>query len=97
MKKIDEIKHILKSHKEIMAEKYHVKEISVFGSYVRGDQVSGSDIDILVEFSKPVGLIKFIELEEYLSELLKTKVDLVPKSGIKIALKDSILSEAVSV
>ena len=84
MKKIEEIKAKLKEHKEELREKFKVKEIGVFGSYVRGEQKKrGSDIDILVEFKEPVSLLKFMDLEEYLSKLLGLKVDLISKKALK--------------
>ena len=97
MKKIEQIKKILTSQKDILKNKYYVKEIGIFGSYVNGNFNKESDVDILVEFSKPVGLIKFIELEEYLKDLLSIKVDLVLRDGIKPALRNNILKQAVYV
>jgi len=97
MKTLNGIKNKLKDYKAVLKEKYNLKEISIFGSYTRNDQTIDSDIDILVSFSKPIGLIKFIQLEGRLEQILKSKVDLVPKKGIKIELKDSILKEAVAV
>jgi predicted nucleotidyltransferase len=95
MKEIDNVKGIISAHMDILTEKYHVKTMGVFGSYLRGEQTEKSDIDILVEFTQPVGLFTFIELEEYLSDLLGLRVDLVLKEGIKPGLKDYILREAV--
>jgi predicted nucleotidyltransferase len=95
MKRLEEIKSILQQHKEELRAKYKVKEIGVFGSYVRGQQKKQSDIDILVEFDVVPGLLKFIELEDYLSELLGVKVDLVRKSSIREELRDRILQEVV--
>jgi len=95
MKSLEEIKTILQQHKEELRAKYKVKEIGVFGSYVRGQQKKQSDIDILVEFEVVPGLLKFIELEDYLSELLGIKVDLVRKSSIREELRDTILQEVV--
>ncbi len=97
MKKIEQIKKILTSHKNILRNKYNVKEIGIFGSYVNGNYNKESDVDILVEFSNPVGLIKFIKLEEYLKDLLGIKVDLVLRDGIKPALRSNILKQAVYV
>jgi predicted nucleotidyltransferase len=97
MKKIEQIKKILTSQKDILKNKYNVKEIGIFGSYVNGNYNMESDVDILVEFSKPVGLIKFIKLEEYLKDLLGIKVDLVLRDGIKPALRSNILKQAVYV
>jgi len=95
MKSQEEIKTILQQHKEELRAKYKVKEIGVFGSYVRGQQKKQSDVDILVEFEVVPGLLKFIELEDYLSELLGIKVDLVRKSSIREELRDTILQEVV--
>jgi predicted nucleotidyltransferase len=97
MKDIETLKAILERHKEELKERYHVKELGIFGSYVRGEAGEGSDIDILVEFDVVPGLLKFIELEEYLSELLGIKVDLVRKKSVREELKDSILEEVVMI
>ena len=97
MRKIEQIKKILISQKNILKNKYNVKEIGIFGSYVNGNYNKESDVDILVEFSKPVGLIKFIKLEEYLKDLIGIKVDLVLRDGIKPALRSNILKQAVYV
>ena len=96
-KSVDEIKRILKKHESELKEKYGVKEIGVFGSYVRGEQKKGSDIDILVEFypQAEIDLIKFVELEEYLSDLLEIKVDLIMKSALKPRIGERILKEVV--
>jgi len=95
MKSLEEIKTILQQHKEELRAKYKVIEIGVFGSYVRGQQKKRSDIDILVEFEVVPGLLKFIELEDYLSQLLGMKVDLVRKSSIREELRDTTLQEVV--
>ncbi len=91
------IKSILKKHAHELREKYGVQEIGVFGSYVRGEQREGSDIDILVEFDKntKMDLIRFVELEEYLSHLLSAKVDLVLKSSLRQRVAEHILKEVV--
>ena len=82
MKMLDEIKNILAQHKEELRRKYKVKEIGIFGSYIRGEQRKKSDVDILVEFKEPIGL-EFIELAEFLENILEVKVDLVSKGAIK--------------
>ena len=97
MSELEEIKRKLRENKPDLIEKYNVEEISIFGSYVHGDQTSSSDVDILIEFSQPLGLIKFIKLEEEFEDILGLTVDLVPKKGIKMELKDTILDEAVTV
>lgn len=95
MKSYKKIEDILKQHKKELAEKYKIKEIGIFGSYVRGDQKKRSDIDILVEYEELPDLLKFIELERYLEGLLKQKVDLVEKTGLRTQLKEKILKETV--
>src|SRR5664280_2157132 len=66
LKDADYFIRILKQHLPEIREKYSVSYLGVFGSYVRGEQTSDSDLDILVEFDKTPGLLKYIELEYYL-------------------------------
>jgi predicted nucleotidyltransferase len=94
-KTLNEIKEIVAQHKEELKQDYFIGEIGVFGSYSRGQQRKSSDIDILVEFEKPVGLFKFLKLETYLSNLLGTKVDLVTKPALKPRIGERILQEVV--
>ncbi len=67
----------------------------MFSSYVRGEEKKRSDIDILVEFSEPVGLFEFMDMEEYLEKLLGVKVDLVSKKALKPRIGQRILKEVV--
>ncbi|NCO68416.1 MAG: nucleotidyltransferase [Nitrospirae bacterium CG_4_10_14_0_8_um_filter_41_23] len=94
---LEEVKKILKEHKAEVSRKYRVNEIGIFGSFVRGEQKNRSDIDILVEFEPRniPGLIMLSEMERYLQRLLKKKVDVVIKSGIRPELKKGILKEVV--
>lgn len=94
---IDAIKEILAKYKNLLHEKYSVANIGIFGSYVRQEQKETSDVDILVEFDKPVSLLRIVSLENYLSDILGVKVDVVPKKNIRKELKDHILKEAVPV
>jgi uncharacterized protein len=95
MKKIAAIKKILRANKEILRDRYKVKRIGLFGSYVRGDTHSGSDVDVLVEFSDTISLLRLVSLENYLTGLIGIKVDVVPREDIRRELKDAILKEAV--
>jgi len=95
MKSLDEIKEILKKHKTEVARDYKVKEIGVFGSFVRGEQKRRSDIDILVEYYELPDLLKLIELEMRLERILKKKVDLVEKGGLRPELRERILREVI--
>ncbi len=87
----------LKQNMPSLKEKYGVKTLGVFGSYVTDKQKKGSDIDVLVEFYEPIDLFSFVELEEFLSELLGLKVDLIMKDTLKPRIKDRILREAIPV
>ncbi|GAB4388002.1 MAG: nucleotidyltransferase [Thermodesulfovibrionales bacterium] len=97
MKTIDEIRTVIEANREVLESRFKVKAIGVFGSYVRGEQRKRSDIDILVEFKGPMGLIEFMRLEGYLSELLGMKVDLVTKGALKPYIGKRILDEVVYV
>lgn len=97
MKTLAEIKKILSSHKKELEAKYKIREIKIFGSYVRNEQRKKSDIDILVDFYEVPDLLKFIEIERHLEEMLGVKVDLVRKPVLRVELRDRILSEAVEI
>jgi len=97
MKTLKEIKEILSTHKRELEDKYKIKEIKIFGSYVRNEQKKRSDVDILVDFYEVPDLFKFIEIEEYLANILGVQVDLVRKPVLRAELRDKILSEAVEI
>lgn len=73
---------LLRTHKPLLQKRYPISELGLFGSYARGDYKPGSDVDILVDFNGTIG-IGFIDLAHELEDLLKTKVDLVSRKGIK--------------
>lgn len=93
----EEIKERLRALKPLLKEEYGVKEIGIFGSFVRGEESPESDLDILVEFEKPIGLIKFVDLKIKLSEALGVEVDLVMKSALKPRIGKKILQEVIMV
>lgn len=97
MKTLSEIKSALLVEKPLLQEKYGVKELGIFGSYIRNENRTDSDLDILVDFFPefPMTLLKFINMENYLQDKLKTKIDLVMKDGLKEELKPIILKEVV--
>jgi len=82
MRNLEEIKEILRDHFEELRREFGVKSLAVFGSYARRENTGISDIDILVEFDKPIGL-KFIELADYLEKILGIKVDLLTLNALK--------------
>ena len=90
----NEILEKLKELKPVLANEFSVKEIGLFGSYSDNEQNEESDIDILVEFDKPIGW-KFFSLEKYLEDIFKRKVDLVTKNALKKQLKDRILNQTL--
>jgi len=99
MKSVQEIKRTLKELKEELKEKYKVKKIGIFGSYVRGEQKGKSDLDILVEFEEDakLSLLDVVGLEIELSDLLGIKVDLVERKSLKPYIGQYILSEVIYV
>jgi uncharacterized protein len=96
MKKSEDIRAKLEELKPILKERYQVETVGFFGSYA-GEQKKKSDVDVIVEFSQPnsIDLFDFIELEDFLSKKLGTKVDLVTKSALKPMIKDQILKETI--
>ena len=99
MKRLDEIRNTLVKYKEELGKEWKVKEIGIFGSYIRGKQKKQSDVDLLVEFDENSDLtfLDFIRLENYLSDLLGVKVDLVEKQTLKQRIGKHVLSEVVNV
>lgn len=96
MKDVETIKSILAQHKDEIRKKYGVRIIGIFGSYARGDQSRSSDIDILIEIEKPVGL-EFYELWDELENLLGCEVDLVRRKLLREELREDILKEIVEI
>lgn len=97
MKTLEEIKRLIKQNEESLRLQYGVKKIGIFGSFVKGAQKIGSDLDILIEFEKPVGFVKFMRLENKLSELAGVKVELVTKNALKPHIGQHILQEVIYV
>lgn len=88
---------ILRQQRPMLVEQYNVASLELFGSYVRHEQQKDSDLDILVTFSKPPSLFKFVSLENHLSDTLGVKVDLVMKDSLKPAIGKNILREVLPV
>jgi hypothetical protein len=81
----------------VLSDRYNVQELGVFGSYARYEEHDDSDLDILVTFSETPSLLKFIELENYLSDVFGVKVDLVMKDSLKPEIGKQILEEVMQV
>lgn len=97
MKNLKQVEKKLKTLELLLKERFKVKRIGIFGSFIRRQQRKKSDIDILVEFRETIGLFEFIDLAEFLESSLGLKVDLVTKNALKPLLKDAILKEVVYV
>jgi uncharacterized protein len=93
MNSLNSIKQTLREYKPAIQDKYNVEKIGVFGSYARGEQQPESDIDILVEFSKPVDFFEYFELEELLHNALGLKIDMVSVKALKPVIGKYILEE----
>lgn len=87
----------LREHRADLIKRYGIAFIGVFGSYIRNEQHAGSDLDVLVAFTTPPGLFKVVELQDELSDLLDTSVDLVVQSELKPHIGQHILDEVVEV
>jgi predicted nucleotidyltransferase len=95
MRDIEELKQILNEHKESLKEEYMIKEIGIFGSYIKHKEQKTSDIDILVDFHNAIDLLTFVHLKNYLSDLLQVDVDLVMKKALKPGIGERVLKEVV--
>lgn len=89
-----EVLKTLADHRQDLAA-LKVKGLLIFGSVARDSAGPGSDVDLLVEFSQPVGMFEFLDLKEYLEKILGTRVDLATESALKPRIKDKILKEAI--
>ena len=91
MHSLQEMKAKLTEYKPILRDKYHISDLGIFGSYVRGEQTQESDLDVLIDYDKPPDLFTLVEIEQNLSEMLDIKVDLITRKGIKPQLLFQVL------
>jgi predicted nucleotidyltransferase len=91
------IKALLQESMPALRMTFPLRRLGVFGSVARGEATAASDVDILVELERPIGLFQFIELEDRLRELLHRDVDAVTANALKPMIKDAILREAIYV
>lgn len=97
MKPLAEIRQILAEQKPLLAEKYGIIILGIFGSYVRHEQQPDSDLDILVELERPprISLIGLVEVEDFLTELIGVKVDLAIRKNLKKRIGKHIVDEVI--
>ncbi len=93
--KVQDIISLLKEQKPFLKEKYKIKEIGVFGSFVRGEQDNDSDLDILIDKDEAIGLLKLANLQHYLSRLIGIHVDLVIKKSLRPHVAKDVLDEVI--
>lgn len=94
MKKIKEIKKKLKEIEPLLREKFKIKEIGIFGSYVRGEENKESDLDVLVEFEREAKTFdNYMDLKFFLEEIFSKKVDLIISGALKEGIKERIMEE----
>jgi predicted nucleotidyltransferase len=93
MSTVDRILRTIAQNKEQLRSEFGVIGIGIFGSVVREEQNAGSDIDILVEFERPIGFVRFMRLEKRFAELLGMPVDLVTRKALKPHIGRRILQE----
>jgi predicted nucleotidyltransferase len=92
----EEVVRIIAAHQADL-ENYTVKRLSLFGSVARGEAGPQSDVDLLVEFSQPVGLFALAALQDYLERILGAPVDLGMEQNLKARVRETVLQEVVSV
>lgn len=94
---IQEYHQRLRDELPFLRTRYHVASLELFGSYLHGTQRPDSDLDVLVTFSEAPSLFRLVELENYLSDQLGVKVDLVVRDSLKPHIGRRVLQEAVAV
>lgn len=94
---LEEIRATIRQHQEVLAARCGLRVVGVFGSYVRGEQRRGSDLDLLADLTDRVSLLELVGAELYLSEVLGVKVDLIPKRVVREELRETIFKEAIAI
>ena len=89
--------HLLQDHKEVMRQRFGVRQLSLFGSTVRDQARESSDVDVLVEFDGPATSDRYFGLQFYLGDLLGCPVDLVTEKALRPELRPHIEKEAIRV
>ncbi|HEX3412338.1 MAG TPA: nucleotidyltransferase family protein [Stellaceae bacterium] len=90
----DEILAVLRSALPDLKRRWPIISLAVFGSVTRGEASAASDLDVLVEFARPLGLSEFLALEDALSALVRRRVDLVTRAALKPYIGRQVLNEA---
>lgn len=94
---LQEIRQLLRRELPRLREAYHIDKLGIFGSYAREENSENSDVDLLVTYVQVPGLLKFIALQEELSEVLGVKVDLVMKDSLKAGIRENVLQDLLEI
>lgn len=94
---MEPFRRVLAERMPFLKRNYHVQTLGIFGSYARNEQSRESDLDVLVTFSQIPSLLQFVSLENYLSDRLGIKVDLVMRTALKPHLGERILAGVVAI
>jgi hypothetical protein len=97
MRDTSEMLDTLRSMRHELAERYHVRSIGIFGSYSKKHQTEQSDLDLVVEFDQPIGMMAFVYLKNLIADRLDIKVDLVTPDGLHPLIRDQVMHEVVYV
>jgi hypothetical protein len=97
MRDTSEILDTLRSMRHELAARYHVRRIGIFGSYSKKHQTEQSDLDLVVEFDQPIGMMAFVHLKNLIADRLDIKVDLVTPDGLHPLIRDQVMHEVVYV
>ena len=92
---LEEIKEIIERHRPELKRRFHVEKIGVFGSYARGDQKKGSDVDFLVSFDKAINYIELAGLKIYIEEITGLESDVVPFHNLRPEFRENVYKEVI--
>ena len=85
----------LRGMRHELEDQYHIKRIGIFGLVRKKAQTDESDLDLVVEFSRPIGMMAFVHLKDLLSRRLNLRIDLVTPDGLHPLIRDQVMHEVV--
>ena len=97
MRQTNEIINQIRGMQRELHEKYHVSRIGIFGSFSQGHQTEKSDLDLVVEFERPIGIMAFIHLKDQITEKIGIPVDLVTPDGLHPLIRNAVMCEVIYV
>ncbi len=95
--KRDDALRILADHRDELRQQFGVQSLALFGSVARNEATETSDVDLLVEFARPVGLFGLFALQDYLARLLGCAVDVGTSDSLKPRIRTRVLAESIDV